>query len=270
ETLKSALKSDNAEVRFYAAESLAYLNDVNAARPLTEIARNEPAFRAYALAALGTMQNDIEAKTGLKSLLNENSAETRYGAFRALWFMDPNDLTIRGDNLGNNDGYAFSYHVLNTSGSPMVHITNSKRAEVVIFGSDLRLVPNFILDAGISILVRSTGPDEVVVTRQNPYGGLDERRTVSTQLDEIIRAVVDLGGTYPDIVQLLMEASEQKALPCKLEIDKVPTGGRVYSRKYDDEYAIEDEPVKKKSTWSKLSPTNWFSADQVDDDEDYE
>ena len=116
-------------------------------------ARDEPAFRAYALAALSTI-DDMAAHEELIELLEVPSSETRYGAFRALWAMNANDPLIRGENLGGQ----FSYHVLNTSGPPMIHVTRSFRPEIVLFGHDQRLDAPFVLEAGKSILVKATAP----------------------------------------------------------------------------------------------------------------
>ena len=255
EPLLAGLKSPNMEIRFYCAESLAYLDVVKAVKPLAEIAKMEPAFRVRALGALSSMQSDLEAEAALRDMLHENSAETRYGAFRALWQRNKHDLMIRGETLGSNASY-FNYHVLNTKGSPMIHVTYSKRPELVLFGSDIHLTPNFVLDAGTSILVSCTnGQDEVKVSRLNSL----HSRIVTTRLDEIIKAIVDLGGTYPDVVEMLLEAQTQKALPCRVEIDKLPQGGRVYSRSPEDEEE-EIEEVKKKSFWSKINPNSWVEA----------
>ncbi len=79
--LAKGIASSDAEVRFYAAEALAYLDENEAAVPLARAAREEPAFRANALAALSTI-NDMAAHDELVSLLEVPSSETRYGAFR--------------------------------------------------------------------------------------------------------------------------------------------------------------------------------------------
>ncbi len=246
EPLLAGLKSSDLEIRFYCAESLAYLNVVQAVKPLAEIAKMEPAFRVRALGALSSMQSDLEAEAALREMLNENSVETRYGAFRALWQRNPYDLAIRGETLGSSESAShFNYHVLNTKGAPMIHVTYGKRPELVLFGSDIHLMPQFFLDAGNSIVVKCTnGQEEVKVSRLNSL----QSRIVTTRLDEIIKAVVDLGGTYPDVVQMLLEAQAQKALPCRVEIDKLPQGGRVYSRFEEEEETVAE---KKKSFWSR-------------------
>src|SRR5262245_39097761 len=58
--LKKGLDAKDPEVRFYSAESLAYLDESCCVGPLKEAARDEPEFRAYALAALSAL-NDIRA-----------------------------------------------------------------------------------------------------------------------------------------------------------------------------------------------------------------
>ncbi|MEZ6077438.1 MAG: HEAT repeat domain-containing protein [Pirellulaceae bacterium] len=45
--LAEVLSHPNSEIRFYAAHSLAYLNDKRAIAPLTELAEQYPAFRAH-------------------------------------------------------------------------------------------------------------------------------------------------------------------------------------------------------------------------------
>ena len=131
DTLKQVLAESDIEVRFYAAESLAYLDDSAAAETLAEAARNEPAFRLNAMAALAAMDDPL-ARQALTSLLGVKSAETQYGAFRALWSMDPHDPLIEGERLGDQ----FSYHRLPVAGPPMIHATRSFRPELVLFGTD--------------------------------------------------------------------------------------------------------------------------------------
>ena len=69
-------------------------------RTLAEAAKSEPAFRAAALAALGAL-NDVHAADALHDLFDVHSAETRYGAFRALWAMNEHDPQLRGEHLDN-------------------------------------------------------------------------------------------------------------------------------------------------------------------------
>lgn len=230
--LTVGLQSQDPEVRFYAAEALAYLDEGQAAVPLAQAARDETAFRAYALAALSTI-DDIAAHDALVELLEVSSSETRYGAFRALWAMNPNDPLVRGENLGGQ----FGYHVLNTQGPEMIHVTRSFRPEVVLFGHQQHLQPPFVLEAGKAILIKGTDGDRVTVSKF-AVGQPDQKRVVSTKIDEILRAVVELGGTYPDVVQALQQAKAARALMGRFEVDALPDGGR--------EYQTKDEPATAK------------------------
>jgi len=209
-------------VRFYSAEALAYLDKTEAAEPLGQIAREEPAFRVYALAALSAM-DDVGAYDELQKLLHEPSAETRYGAFRALTQMNPNDAVVRGEKLGNE----FRYHLLDTRGPDMIHATFSKQPEIVLFGLGQRFQPPMMLEAGKHIMINAAATGPVTISRF-AVGEPDQKRQVSADVDEIIRTIVELGGTYPDVVQALQQAASSGALPSRFEVDAVPETGRLY------------------------------------------
>lgn len=226
-TLVKGVEARESEVRFYASEALAYLDQTAAVAPLGRAAREEPAFRAYALAALSAM-DDMTAYDELRGMLDVPSAETRYGAFRALWAMNPHDSLVRGENLKGQ----FSYTVLATGGPPMIHVTRSLRPEIVVFGRDQQLETPFILEAGQSILVKG-GDRENVVISKFAVNQPDQKRTVTSKVDDIIRGIVELGGTYPDVVQALQQAKTSHVLPGRFEVDALPDGDREYHRKDD-------------------------------------
>lgn len=222
--LRKGLESNDAEVRFYSAEALAYLDDSHAVKPLGDAAREQPAFRVFALTALSTM-DDIAASDELKSLLDVPSAETRYGAFRALWGMNPNDPLIKGENLHDK----LSLHVLASTVEPMVHVTRSVRPEVVLFGQEQRLQVPFTIEAGKSTIVKGLAPDRVIVSRF-ALGQPDRELTVTNRVDDIVRAVIEAGGHYPDVVSMLHSARLAGALTSRFEVDALPMPGRRYDR----------------------------------------
>lgn len=227
ELLKRGLASKEAEVRFYCAEALAYLDEAAAAVPLGETARNMPALRVFALTALSAM-NDYSSIEQLHELLKAPSAETRYGAFRALWTMNPNDSAIRGERLGGQ----FSYHVVECDQAPMIHVTRNRRPEIVLFGRNQMFATPLAVEAGNRILVASHAPGEVVLSKFVPNEP-DQKRTVSAGVDEVVRAIVELGGTYPDVVQALQQAKAAGALASRFEIDALPAAGRTFERHSD-------------------------------------
>ncbi len=236
--LKKGLTSPDQEVRFYAAEALAYLDDNSAAETLGVLARDVPAFRAYAMTALSAM-DDYAAYDALYELLKVPSAETRYGAFRALWAMNPRDQLTRGEPMGD-----FSYHVIDVGGPPLVHCTRSYRAEVLLFGSDQRLKLPLSIEASKKIILTGHDPasDRITISRfalDEP----DQQRVVSTKLDDVIRTIHELGGHYPDVVQMLQQAKSSGALESRFEVDAIPKGGRVYYRtEAEDDSLTEDTP----------------------------
>ena len=236
DTLKQGIESKDPEVRFRSAESLAYLDEDSAAESLGQIAQEQPAFRVFALTALSAMEG-FAAHEQLTNLISSRSAETRYGAFRALWSMNPLDARVRGENLGKQ----FSYHVIACDGPPMIHVTRSRRPEVVLFGQDQKFMAPFSIEAGPNIMVNSVGEEQIAISRFN-VGMPDQKRIVSTQVGEVIRAVVELGGTYPDVVQMLQRAKETKSLPSRFEVDALPQAGRRYDRIAEDE-SSEDEKM---------------------------
>lgn len=236
--LKQALTSTLLEVRFYAATALAYLGESDGLEALKEAAQKERAFRVFALAAIATL-DDAEAHVALVDLMSEPGAETKYGAFRSLWTLDKKDPFIRGEMLGLRDdgddkpksrAGAYMLHALATDDEPMVHALTRTRPEVVLFGANQEFRPPMYLAAGRNIVITSQPGDDKVSLAKFQVGHPDQRREVSLQVAEVIRAADELGATYPDIVQLLADASKQKNLPTRLAIDELPEGGRVYYR----------------------------------------
>ncbi len=249
-SLLKGVRSEDPEVRFYAAEALAYLDldeSSEAAKVLGESAREEPAFRVFALTALGSMNNG-EAYDQLRQLLSAQGAETRYGAFRALWAMNERDPLVRGEPLAG-----FSYHTLHVNGPPMVHLTRSFRPEIVIFGHEQEFKTPLVLEAGPEILINAKPNGPVVVSRfvaDEPA----QQRQVSTKVDDVIRAVVELGGKYPDVAQMLQQAAKSASLPdnCRLAVDAVPQSGRTYTR--DDADDTQDGEAEKGSGFVVANP----------------
>jgi flagellar basal body P-ring protein FlgI len=246
EILNRALVINDPEVRFYAAEALAYLDQTAAVKTLADVARDEPAFRANALAALSAM-DDVVAYDALTELLAVPSAETRYGAFRSLWAMNEHDPLVRGEKLGDR----FTLHVLDVAGPPMVHVTDSYRPEVVLFGKGQQFSLPLVLDAGPSILVNGQSGGKIIVSRFKP-GQEPEQRIVSTGIDEVVRAIFELGGTYPDVVQALQQAKHDGALKSRFLVDALPQPGRRYDR--DAARASADEELDAPSTDQQDTP----------------
>ena len=239
--LRTGLKHPDLEVRFNAAVALAYLGQAEAVQVLGEVAVQERAFRVYSLAALSTI-DDGEAHLLLRKLTNAqtdndgkttDSAELRYGAFRALWTLDKRDPYLNGEMMKDPkvDRELFALHTLPTVGEPIIHLTQHRRSEIVLFGDDQRFKTPMAVRAGNHILVTAQpGTDRIVISRYQA-GQPDKRKEVSTRVAEVIRTAVEFGASYPDVAQLLLQAAKQQNLAGHIEIDALPQGGREYVRK---------------------------------------
>ncbi len=270
--LKQGLTSPLIECRFHSAIALAYLGNSEGLPALVEAARTERAFRVFAFAGMSTLE-DAEAHIALRELMNESSAETRYGAFRALWTLDRNDPFIRGETLGlpenvevkkNRNLGDYKLHVLRTAGEPMVHTTLRTRPEIVVYGADQEFRSPMYLGAGRHIMVTAQPGATTASLARFEVGKPDQRREVSLRVVDVIRAADDLGANYPDIVQMLADASKQKNLPMRLAADELPEGGRVYYRSNSD----PTKPGGKKGT--KIGKDNFtpnMFPEQDDPDE---
>jgi len=227
--LKSGLKNPQLEVRFHAATALAYLDQPDGLKTLAEAARKERAFRVFALAAMAAV-DDAQAHFLLRDLMNETSAETRYGAFRSLTTLDKHDPAVRGVHLNDQ----FMLHLVDSSGPPMIHLTNRQKAEIVLFGRGQRFRTPMFVRAGNHIMVRAAEGTQTVTVSRIELGRPDRKKVVSTRVADVILAVAELDASYPDVVQLLAQADRQHNLPSRIHIDALPRAGRIYYRPQPD------------------------------------
>jgi hypothetical protein len=150
--------------------------------------------------------------------------------------MNEHDAFLADEYLGKQ----FHYHALDVPGPDMIHVTRSHLPEIVLFGKDQRFKAPLVLDAGKNILVNGKADGKIMVSRFTA-GDEPQKREVSTRVDEVIRAIVELGGTYPDVVQTLQQAKTAGALSGRLEVDALPQSGRRYDRNVEQAAAEGDE-----------------------------
>ena len=253
--LREGLESKDAEVRFVSAEALAYLGESLAATTLADAARDLRSARPKALAALAIV-DDANGIDALRSLLPSRSAETRYGAFRGLAMIDPRLPDIRGEMLAD----VCRFHVLDVRGEPLIHATRAARAEIVLFGTAHPLDDGLRAEAGPAIVVVVDG-DEATVSCFRP-GEPDQQETVSPQVEPILRQIVEFGGTYPDLVQFLQQATAQRKLDSRLAFDAIPT-------EFDGRLSVHREAAEQtRQVETDDTETDDTETDAVDDGDD--
>jgi hypothetical protein len=227
--LKKGLLSQDPEVKFYCAEALVYLDEREGAAALKEAAAQEPAFRWHALTALASMDH-VDALAALDELLNVNSAETRYGAFRAMKIRNPEDPKVKGQTFHQE----FSVHAVPSSAEPMVHFTQSSKPEIVVFGDQLELLPTDFTFAGKNIVVKRIGPQELRVSCFKPGQDQDQVEICSTRLVDCIATVARMGGRYEDMLHLVHEAKKQNYLAGRVVVDALPQSSRLLEKQIEE------------------------------------
>ncbi|MCA9211604.1 MAG: flagellar basal body P-ring protein FlgI [Planctomycetales bacterium] len=230
--LLDGIESDDPLVRFCAAEALAYLNHEAAVPVLVQSADGESAMRWHALTALGAMSN-LSAKESLRDLLNSESAETQYGAFHVLRQSNRHDVYTKGDSIGD----VLVFHEVRTTSNPMIHIRKTERPEIVVFGQNESLQTPFTLSAGKRILVKGEG-SKVKITR---FSAKEDNTYIHTtpRIRDVIEGIVKLGGSYTDIVGLMVNAKEEGSFAGRVMFDALPRLGREYHK---DEFEDDDLP----------------------------
>ena len=224
-TLLEALKNSDPEIRFYAAEALAYLERSEAIEPLEQAAAEQAAFRYPALIALEGMDSrgSLDA---LQRLMLQPSIETRYGALRSIRRRPDGQVILRPTKLGGVEFYEVSSET-----APFIAVSLSDRPEIACFGTDFPVtIPDFLLGpAGLVIRPEESDPSKLRVSRFQA-GADDRRASVPATVSGLLTGITLVGGGYGDCVAVLRKAKENQVINCGLAIDPLPKSLRTYHR----------------------------------------
>ncbi len=165
--------------------------------------------------------------------MHENSDETRYGAFQGIIDFNPRDPAVQGEVLGN----ALTLHHVPSDTEPLVHIRRTTRPEIVVFGQDVRLQTPAVVFAGKRILVKSDGPDRLKVSYFT-LGQDDQTAHCANELRALVRTLIQIGGSYADVVAAITDAKQKGTLMARVKFDAMPQPGR----EYDLEAEAEELP----------------------------
>ncbi|MCI0683051.1 MAG: flagellar basal body P-ring protein FlgI [Gemmataceae bacterium] len=224
--LRQGLSSPTPLVRFVSAEALTYLGSTAGVEELANSAVEMPLARAYALIALAGL-NESVCRIKLQELMVHDDGELRAGAFQALRLTyadeagNDNELDVAMRRLGGENLQAFWLHAIPLDGPPVVNFTVSRRAEIILFGNDIRLVAPARVRAGDEFIVTADAGDErCFISRISTKG--EQRQASSLKLSEVLRKLVELGGQYPEAVDLLRSLDDQQALSCPVRLLSPP------------------------------------------------
>ena len=234
--LLDALNSTNPELRFYAAESLAYLDRTEAIESLETAIRETAAFRHPSLLALQGMDHQL-AIDALQRLMNEASIETRYGSFCAIRRQGIEGKSI----LGGQALKSFYLYQIPSTPKPAVVVSLRESPEIVLFGDSGKMdIPQFLRGPnGLILKPDLTTPGKLKISRFQVNAD-DKRVTVSDSLASVISGIVAVGGGYGDVISILRMAKAKGYLSDQLAIDPLPAAVRVYHRDEETESATDE------------------------------
>lgn len=255
--LLAGLESPNAQVRFFSAEALAYLNEPSGAEVLEKSVIELPQFRPNALAALAAMDQPGSV-LALQRLMNQAEPKVRYGAFNALRTISEDDpylgrVPVLHDDTKDVEEDAefamlinappvrkntprpqdpFALYVVDCEGPPLIHVARTRRCEIVIFGRSQKLLTPAVLGGTGPILINASESDaKTVEVSKIAAGGPDDedlKVTCPATLMDVIREAANLGASYPNILRILQDAQKRKNLPGPLIVDAVPEPAPAY------------------------------------------
>jgi hypothetical protein len=110
---------------------------------------------------------------------------------------------------------------------PLVHISTTRRAEVVLFGERPCLRPPFRFLAGEFVVTASEEDTRCTVSRF-PLRSAPAWKPCPLELEDVLRTMADLGATYPEVVALLQQADQCQCLSCRVRSDALPQATTVY------------------------------------------
>jgi hypothetical protein len=221
--LKTGLQSQHVLVRFASAEALAYLGDGSGVEILAQLVERQPALRAYSLTAMASLDAGA-CPIKLRELLSSRPPQSRYGAFQALRALDERDDAVRGELLNDS----FWLHRGIGDGPPLVHVSTTHRAEIVMFGEEPTLLPPFSFLCGEFTVTAGREDVRCTVRRLSPQH-TSRPEQCSLRLFEVLHTLADMGGTYAEAVDLIHQAGEYNGLSCPVAFDALPQAPSVYA-----------------------------------------
>ena len=159
----------------------------------------------------------------------------------------------------------FALYLVDCDGPPMVHVANTRRCEIVVFGRSQKILTPLVLGNGPILLNASDGDESIQISKIVPARGSesdgDAKVAASLELGDVIRQTANLGAKYPDIVAILLAAERQKNLPGPLVVDAVPGNSPVYLEAAlfgKDTTAKKDDAVKQSKAEVEQEPRGFF------------
>ena len=191
--------------------------------------REVAAFRHPYLIALQGIEQQL-AIDALKRLLDEQSLETRYGAFCSIRRRVDGTSIVRGRKMET-----FRIYEMPSKAPAAVVVSLREQPEIVLMGSlqPLNIPEYLMLPGGIMIKRDTERADHYRVLRFQP-GKDDQRAVVPNTIAAVAAGITAVGGRYGDVIAMLRTAKDEGHLVDQLAIDPVPEPIRMYYREEDE------------------------------------
>ncbi|MEO1528321.1 MAG: flagellar basal body P-ring protein FlgI [Planctomycetota bacterium] len=238
-TLLEIIKQDSDELRFYAAEALAYLDRQEAVPVLEELIARESAFRHPALAAMQRLKHP-SVGDALHRLFDHPSIETRYGAMATLRRREELLHQLRPEKLGD----ALKLYQIESQAPPAIVVSVRSEPEIVLFGDTQPVaITKFVFGPSGIIIKPDASTGRLRISRFQ-VDKSDRRVVVASSVRDLIAGVVAVGGSYGDVVTVLRLAKSKGYIVDQLAIDPLPKPLRTYYRDEASEGETQDTDVE--------------------------
>ena len=152
----------------------------------------------------------------------------------------------------------FGLYVVDSEGPPLVHVTRTRRCEIVVFGRQQKLLTPLVLGTGSISLNAADNDEKIEISKIVPsqFGDADTKITSTLELPEVLRRLANWAPPIPDVVTVLETANRQKNLAGQLVVDAVPSTNNTYLEAVlgKDLNGKRDDAVKRTSGESSRSP----------------
>lgn len=263
EALKLAMSNEDDHVRFYAAHSLAYMDQPECVPILENLARISPKYRAHCLIGL-CINEHASAREALESLLQDPDPELRFGAYWYLHQRDANNPMLAGESIG--DSFKF---IRIPSEHPQVCVSMERRPEVILFGSNPELRLTSQLEPTPSLRITPM-PSGLIRVAKRMLNGEILQTIITADFASLIKSMVAVQGNYGDIVHTLDAIQQCGGCTAQVALHPLPRTGRLYGQKTEIEAesiesddSMQDGSISEESL-SENEPSDQSNSEQFD------
>ena len=253
QVLKLALANQDDHIRFYAAHSLAYMDQPESVAILESLARISPRYRAHCLIGL-CINEHPSARQALESLLQDPDAEVRFGAYWYLHHRDSRNPMIAGEPIGE------SFRLVRiTSDTPQVCVSMERRPEVVLFGANPKLQLTKQLEPTPSLRITPM-PSGLIRVAKRTLSGEILQTIITPDFESLVKSMLAVEGNYGDIVHSLEALQQCGGCSAPIALHPLPRSGRLYGQKTE----IDVEPTSDEPSTGELESQESISSDGSD------